>query len=149
MQALHASGYPNRSGMTLLFACLLMLAPSFGLAAWTEENCTNKGGQIVTVGGTTFCKSTSSMNWWSAYSWCQAMGGYMPTVKEMCPNVASITRYAICGLTYSDFAQTSTPANNQQVWTFSHNGQRITNCLLSVSMIKINHLLTKKANRLY
>ena len=110
MQALHASGYPNRSGMTLLFACLLMLAHSFGLAAWTEENCTNKGGQIVTVGGTTFCKSTSSMNWWSAYSWCQAMGGYMPVTTDLCPG--EITQQRDCPGITRPGAWSTTPCHH-------------------------------------
>jgi len=93
-------------------------------ATWTEANCNDKGGQMVTVGGQTFCKSTTSMNWWSAYAWCQAMGGHMPTVNELCPKLQSITQDASCGTTYNDHIWTATPGSSTVPWIY-HNSYKV------------------------
>ena len=72
--------------IVLLMLGLMYAAPVFAVTVWTEGNCNNNnGGVLSVVGDTTFCKSTRSMNWWSAYSWCQAMGGHLPSVAEFCP----------------------------------------------------------------
>ena len=110
--------------LTMLY--LVITTPAFAVTTWTEENCTNKGGQIVTVGGTTFCKSTSSMNWWSAYSWCQAMGGYMPSIKELCPN-ADLIYAAPCGRSYGVNLWASTPMPENKVTAIGWQGTAISN----------------------
>lgn len=98
-----------------------MLAAAFnqaqGAATWTSSECNaDKGGEIVEVGGDSFCKSTSTMNWWSAYSWCQAMGGRMPSIAELCPG-KTITRGNSCGRTYPTYVWSSSQSDvSQRMW---------------------------------
>ena len=92
------------------------------------SNCTSdKGGEIVTVSGQTFCRSAEKMNWWSAYTWCQAMGGHLPTVTELCPTASSITHSASCGRNYGKDIWTATPmgANSANNYTIRWSGTAI------------------------
>ena len=103
-----------------------MLAAAFnqaqGAATWTSSECnTEKGGEIVEVGGDSFCKSTSTMNWWSAYSWCQGMGGRMPSIAELCPGKEIVDRNP-CGRQYvlsppDTDIWSSTPYSGNYMWT--------------------------------
>jgi len=91
-------------------------------AAWTESECNaDKGGTIVEVGGDSFCKAKSGMNWWSAYAWCTKMGGRMPTISELCPN-KTITVGTKCGRDYPGtfYIWSSTP-NGDRMWTAEKN----------------------------
>ena len=56
-------------------------------AGWTDENCTNRGGDIITepTNNVKFCRSKKGMNWASAHSWCQKHGGHMASVANLCP----------------------------------------------------------------
>ena len=109
----------TEKAVTIITLCCMAITPAFAVTAWTEENCNNKGGQMVTVGGQRFCKSTSTMNWWSAYSWCQAIGGKMPSITELCPNAASITAGGNCAQTYSgSWVWSSTPNGNSGLMWF-------------------------------
>ncbi len=51
-------------------------------------NAACEGGSIVTglTNGHEYCVSNNAMNWWSAYTWCEAQGRRMPTIYEMCPD---------------------------------------------------------------
>ena len=98
----------------------LSIVPAHATTAWTSSECnTEKGGEIVEVGGDSFCKSTSTMNWWSAYSWCQAMGGRMPSIAELCPGKEIVDRNP-CGRSYSYRAWTQNP-HNQETWNVTDN----------------------------
>lgn len=33
-----------------------------------------------------FCISTNSMNWWSAFNWCKSNGGTLASFNSACPN---------------------------------------------------------------
>ena len=104
-----------------------MLAAAFnqaqGAATWTSSECnTDKGGEIVEVGGDSFCKSTSTMNWWSAYSWCQGMGGRMPSIAELCPG-QPMTNGTACGRTYARHTWTATPVNGSSMDDFMERRQ--------------------------
>ncbi|MGN1091408.1 MAG: hypothetical protein ACI4RJ_02840 [Alphaproteobacteria bacterium] len=51
-----------------------------------EIQCEDAGG-ILAVGGdgqTFYCASKQSMNWWSAFSWCNAVGGKMFDLTTEC-----------------------------------------------------------------
>ena len=81
----------------------LSIVPAYAAKhpTWTTSECNaGKGGEIVEVGGESFCKASATMNWWSAYSWCQGIGGRLPSIRELCPNVASMTQTASCGYQY-------------------------------------------------
>ena len=102
--------------VVLLYA-LMLAARANAVTEWTSSNCEDKGGSIVAINGKDYCKATSTMKWWTAYAWCEAMGGHMPSVLELCPNIPSITSGATCGTINSDWkVWTSTPYGSQKVY---------------------------------
>ena len=68
-----------------LITLVLITTPAFAVTSWDSTNCDSTRGVVTTINGNTFCKSKEKMNWWSAFSWCQAMGGRMPSIQEICP----------------------------------------------------------------
>ena len=109
-------------GLTALLCVLTLATQAYAVTTWSSSNCEDKGGTTVTVGTQTFCKSGAKMNWWSAYAWCEGMGGKMPTIWELCPNMPSLTNQAACGSTYSGGAWSTTPSdNNGHIWVASSN----------------------------
>ena len=69
-----------------LIAFWLILSTQAHTTEWTAENCTNRGGIILSgnLNGT-FCASNTDMNWWSANVWCQRHGGQLADVSNACP----------------------------------------------------------------
>lgn len=97
----------------LLFACLVgALSLSSAYAACPEDN-----GQVVTttVAGKEkiFCVTPHKhFNWWSAASYCQAIGMKLATMKDICPNWTYQSNYGSNGcddlnLTYSIWTATA------------------------------------------
>lgn len=121
----------------MILACsLIVLTPiqAHAFGTWTESTCNaDKGGTIKTLGGDSFCTSKSSMNWWSAYTWCQAIGGRMPTINELCPTVNSLTTGSGCGRNYSSSGDiwTTTPvsAGSANCWVVGSRGTTLYNGL--------------------
>lgn len=35
----------------------------------------------------TFCVSTNTMNWWTAFTWCKSNGGTLASFHSACPNI--------------------------------------------------------------
>ena len=53
---------------------------------WQAE-ATCVGGNLGTdKNGHEYCQSNSNMNWWSAYSWCEAQGRHLVSIYEICPD---------------------------------------------------------------
>ena len=73
------------------------------------DNCTANGGTIITANsygndkgglcndpndaslskncnGKSFCRSKDNMNWWSAFTWCESVGGKLASFESMCPD---------------------------------------------------------------
>ena len=66
--------------LTLATIALIALNVSGTLA----ETC--EGGTLQTgENGHVYCQSNSKMNWWSAYTWCEAQGRHLATMYEVCP----------------------------------------------------------------
>ena len=43
-----------------------------------------EGGDTLTASdNTVFCLSTITMNWWSAFTWCEAQGGHLASLQEI------------------------------------------------------------------
>lgn len=75
--------------LTLAVIAAGVLAISSANAAedpvWPAE-ATCVGGILQTgENGHVYCLSKNSMNWWSAYTWCQAQGRHLVTMYEVCP----------------------------------------------------------------
>ena len=68
---------------------LMMIGVVAGLAfAASSAKAACEGGSIVTGldNKHEYCYSNNSMNWWSAYTWCEAQGRHMATIYELCPD---------------------------------------------------------------
>ena len=86
-----------------------LLCATSALAQTTWEKCNaNNGGTLVTVAEKTLCKANKTMNWWSAYSWCQGIGGHLPTIQELCRPEMTMTDGASCGYNYGSRMWTAT-----------------------------------------
>ena len=48
--------------------------------------CEDAGGERQVANNITFCKSGQVMNWVSAYTWCEAIGGKLAEQSSVCPN---------------------------------------------------------------
>lgn len=54
--------------------------------ASTANAATCEGGTLATgENGHEYCQSNNYMNWWSAYTWCEANGRHMASIYEICP----------------------------------------------------------------
>ena len=68
----------------IVFLCLcVFLAPS----AMAEPTC-NGGSTITANNGTTFCISGKSMNWWSAFAWCESQKRKLADFSKECPDAS-------------------------------------------------------------
>jgi len=62
----------------LLILCLLS-AP-----VWAEDCAGGAGTIIAGLNGKRYCLSNIRMNWYSAFSWCEAAGGHLASLNEAC-----------------------------------------------------------------
>ncbi len=71
---------------TVVFCMSMMAFSSPALAACKEgEEFTGKNGH-------TYCVSKVGVNWWSAFTWCEAQGRRLATVDEIC-NISETERW--------------------------------------------------------
>ena len=94
----------------LLVALILVSQPALA-DFWT--NCTNYGGTIITANsygndkgglcndpsdpnltnncnGKRFCRGRQIKTWWSAFTWCEAIGGKLISFSSLCPGNQTI-----------------------------------------------------------
>ena len=57
-----------------------------GVVADFATSCESAGGVVKEANNITFCKSGQVMNWLSAYTWCEAIGGKLAEQSSVCPN---------------------------------------------------------------
>ena len=95
-----------------LLAALILISQQ-ALADFAT-NCTNNGGTIITANsygndkgglcndpnnpnltnncnGKRFCKGGNTMNWWSSFTWCEAIGGHLASFATVCPGAQTHT----------------------------------------------------------
>ena len=93
------------------------------------SNCTTYGGTIITANkygtdangnnldkgglcndpndpnltnncnGKKFCVSGNRLNWWSAFTWCESIGGQLASFEHMCPGTQALNGNACPNLT--------------------------------------------------
>ena len=51
---------------------------------FSASAATCNGTTITAVDGTQYCWSTKTMNWWSAFAWCDAQGMKLVRMEEEC-----------------------------------------------------------------
>ena len=66
---------------------LTLAAITVGILAINSAHAESCEGGTLQTGdnGHVFCQSNNNMNWWSAYTWCEAQGRHLATMYEMCP----------------------------------------------------------------
>ena len=52
---------------------------------WQAEATCERGSLETGENGHVYCLSWNDMNWWSAYTWCQAQGRHLASMYEICP----------------------------------------------------------------
>ena len=62
----------------VLLIVLSLLAATHGYAACAE------GTEITGKNGHVYCKSNVSMNWYTAFAWCDTQGRTLATMEQMC-----------------------------------------------------------------
>ena len=83
----HANAYTSCVGGTEI------TANRYGTDA--QGNSLDKGGYCSSDGsdcnGKTFCRSDNTMNYWSAFTWCESNGGKLADLTTLCPGVPAST----------------------------------------------------------
>jgi len=97
----------KKFGILLLSLCVVTPA-----LADLATNCTNNGGTMITANsygndqgglcnnpsdsnltnncnGKRFCRSGNFMNWWSAFTWCEAIGAKLASFESVCAGVGT------------------------------------------------------------
>ena len=95
---------------------LVLIAGSVQADFWS--NCTANGGTIITANkygadqgglcndpsdtsltnncnGKKFCRGGNTMNWWSAFTWCESIGGHLASFDHMCPGSQAISNHTV------------------------------------------------------
>ena len=66
--------------------------PCNGGTPITSHKATDAGCSDATCNEHTFCKSDKSMNWWSAFAWCESQNRKLADLSVMCPGVSQTSR---------------------------------------------------------
>ena len=93
-----------------------------------EAEATCVGGNLATGNnGHEYCQSNREMNWWSAYSWCEAQGMKLASAYDLCPTWDGAFEDYRCGTTngITPTVWTSTPHVNNEAMHFSDNRGRM------------------------
>ncbi len=68
---------------TELLTLAAITALAFNIAQARAETC--ESGKLVTGNnGHVYCQSNNTMNWWSAYTWCEGQGRHLASMYELC-----------------------------------------------------------------
>ena len=128
--------------ITLFVAALILASPTY--AKW-GTNCTSNGGTIIKANewgddkgglcsdpnltnncnGMEFCVSGKGMNWWSAFTWCESVGGKLANIQVMCPNTNLIEKTEcpnFKGVLSGISAWSTTGSSDSSVWTLGWHG---------------------------
>ncbi|MBP5343808.1 MAG: hypothetical protein J6Y85_01870 [Alphaproteobacteria bacterium] len=111
------------------------------------SNCTTYGGTIITANkygddkgglcndpndpnltnncnGKRFCRGGNPMNWWSAFTWCEAIGGKLASFESMCPGTQALGN-AVCPnlkVVLDTTAWTALGRGTDQAWSITSSG---------------------------
>ena len=69
----------------IFVGCILMIsAMAFAEDTTTTQTCANGAGTVITgaITGHKYCKSNSTMNWWNANAWCDALGRRLFSIDD-------------------------------------------------------------------
>ena len=90
-----------KSSFLIFFLSLILSHSAMAVTniPWTKEGCESVKGKWVTAhsatdsgcdaapcNGRNFCRSSMTMNWWSALIWCKSIGRELTDIETACPN---------------------------------------------------------------
>ena len=87
----------------------------------TAHSATDSGCDAAHCNGKNFCRSTTTMNWWSALIWCKSIGHKLVSFDTLCPGIPSgpnKTQGSCANVTNIDadvWTWTSMPWNNDTI----------------------------------
>ena len=104
-----------------ILTALTIAAIALNVSGALAETC--EGGSLQTgENGYVYCLSNKTMNWWSAYTWCQAQGKEMASAYDLCPNWDGNFHTGRCQkITNSTEIWTSNAYENEKA-VFAYNG---------------------------
>ena len=134
----------------LTLVTLVLVAGTAQADFW--DNCTAYGGTIITANsygndkggdcndpsnpdltnncnGKRFCKIGQKINWWSAFTWCDSIGGKLASLESLCPGTQYFS-FADCPNfkgTGQNYYWTSTGLGTRDAFTVSLAGSLGTN----------------------
>ena len=90
----------------------------------SAETCAGGSGTVIygnyvdpaTGLGTRYCKSNITMNWWSAFAWCDAIGGELIDLTKECLKSTGTSACPNLAGTGSGNVWTQNVPNNQQAY---------------------------------
>ena len=102
---------------TILAILMAMLATS----AFAEGKCEGGDPFEGANDGHEYCISQKTMNWWSAFAWCQQQGRHLATLQEACDGWYGVTGYAACGNMVKSgvtkkYCWTANPKDSTNAW---------------------------------
>ena len=85
---------------------LAILMTMMTTTAFAEGKCEGGDPFEGVSDGHEYCISTTTMNWWSAFAWCQHQGRHLASLQEACEGWHATTGSTICGnFVTSDFTR--------------------------------------------
>ena len=101
---------------TKLLTLAAITAVVFNIAQARAETC--ESGKLVTGNnGHSYCQSNSTMNWWSAYTWCEAQGRHLASMYELCPDTGEGLNNGWDGSNGSQKCANQNASFNSAAWT--------------------------------
>ena len=82
---LYTTRFKNNFRFILWAFVMLAFGAVHPAKATTGTPCGHGGGTILELRNhAQYCVSLKGMNWWSAFAWCDAAGGRLASVNEIC-----------------------------------------------------------------
>ena len=98
----------------LMLACLSIMISTVAIAEETAETCANGAGTVITgaVTGHKYCQSNTSMDWWNAIAWCDALGRKLFSMDDCTYNSTSTSCPELTEVGDSIYVWTTTPKSS-------------------------------------
>ncbi len=101
---------------TKLLTLATIAVIALNVSGAVAETC--EGGRLVTgENGHVYCQSNNNMNWWSAYTWCEAQGRHLASMYEICSTWDGSTGNGKnCNISLSGWLWSATAKNNDSAF---------------------------------
>ncbi len=76
------SGSSRSLRMTVMTVLALVFTVARGTPVMADSCAGGMGKEIIGADGEKYCQSKMSVNWWSAFAWCEATGGTLVSLDD-------------------------------------------------------------------